>query len=59
MYVSPTTRSLEDTFLRWAQRPGKTETTRCQNVEGAIRNAISKSPHLSAINIMVFTEEVI
>ena len=56
MYVSPTTRSLEDTFLRWAQPPGKTETTRCQNAEGAIRNAISKSPKLSAKNIKVFAQ---
>ena len=56
MYVSPTTPSWEDTFLRWAQPPGKTETTRCRNAEGAMRNAISKSPKLSAKNIKVFAQ---
>jgi len=56
MYVSPTTNSLEDTFLQWAEPPGRTETTRCQNALGAIRNAIEKSPKLSAKNIKVFAQ---
>ena len=56
MYVSPATPSLEDTFHSWAGPPGKTETTRCRNAVGAIRNAISKSPKLSAKNIKVFAQ---
>ena len=56
MYVSPVTRSLEDTFAHWARPPGKTEAARCKNAVGAIRNAIAKSPKLSGKNLKVFVQ---
>jgi hypothetical protein len=48
--------SWEITFQAWAQPPGKTEQERCENAEGAIRNAIRASEKLSQRDIRVFTQ---
>lgn len=54
--VSTMTRDWESTFSFWAQSPSKTEEERCENAIRAIRNAIAKSPKVSARQIKVFTQ---
>lgn len=41
---------------RWAQPPGKTEESRCENAVGAIRNAIAGSPALRDRGVKVFVQ---
>jgi len=49
-------RNWENTFSLWAKPPAKTEETRCQNAEKAIRNAIAASSSLNQRDIRVFTQ---
>jgi len=49
-------RDWESTFRNWASPPGKTEQERCENAEGAIKNAIEANPQLNKRNIKVFTQ---
>lgn len=46
----------EDTFVSWAQGPGKTESDQCENAETAVRKAIVASNQLSKMDISVFPQ---
>ena len=48
-------RDWETQFAAWATPPGQTEQQRCDNAEGAIRNAINASASLSQRGTRVFT----
>lgn len=50
------TRDWEQQFREWAKPPGKTEQERCDNAEGAIRNAIKASDMLRSRGVSVFAQ---
>ena len=49
-------RDWEETFRSWGAPPSDTETTKCENAERAVRNAIDASTKLSSKPIRVFTQ---
>lgn len=50
------TQPLEDKLSAWAQSPSKSETDRCDNAVGAVRNAIDRSEALRHRNIKVIAQ---
>jgi len=48
--------SLEDTFKSWAQPLGEIESSRCENAERMIKDAINNDRELSNMDISVFTQ---
>src|SRR5260370_2992326 len=46
----------EETFVSWANRPGKTEADRCSNAESAVRDAIGADDELQKLDITVFPQ---
>lgn len=48
--------TLENTFVSWAQGPGKTEAEKCENAERAVKKAIASDDKLSRLDVSVFAQ---